>query len=186
MSPDGPTYRRQAARAAARSDAGKKAYSAGVSFEQMIAQANQLYLVNGRAMIRHMGTKCKHAGGKWIPHVSELDWLGSHKSGQTLAFDTKSIARANKNRLWSPDRRSPTGALQYELMYEWHQFGIPAFYLLEVRDEETIYLLPRDGFDKYASIGLDNCGTCRNFDERWIIDWLSLVETNYNLPRTAQ
>lgn len=127
---------------------GIKSLGAGKSFETYLDFLHGEYRKRGLAHIEYTGTRSravKTKGGmiKFISSPSMPDYVGVLAGGRAIVFDAKTTQ--NKY-TWSLHRDR---IHQRDTLSRWSEFGAVAFFMVERRPANSLYLLriPPDQFD---------------------------------------
>lgn len=168
---------------------GRTAQQAGKQFEMMIEQANQVYKLQGKALIMKAEPTVKTFGkgkegfSKSVYAKSNgLDYFGSLKGGQGVFFEAKQTAETS-----FPLKQIK--AHQVELFRAYEKLDTLAFLLVRFSKTGKMYLLPPkplieayDGWTKYsnrASIPLatfEACGTEITASQGCAVDWMDAIQ----------
>lgn len=168
----------------------RAAQQAGKQFEQMIEQANQVYKLQGKALVfksePSVKTISNGRGGFKSPIYAQsngLDYFGTLKGGQGVFFEAKQTAETS----FPLKQIKPH---QVETLRAYENLDTLAFLLVRFSKTGKVFLLPPksvieawDGWTKYsnrASIPLatfEAHGTEIAATNGCAVDWLNAVQT---------
>jgi hypothetical protein len=110
----------------------------GAVFEELLEWIHKGYLTRGRAAIYHNKIAGNFIGyGRFVPdpNLARPDFSGTLREGRAVHFDAKTMQDAVGWRLPKESQH------QYDRLLEQAKMGAVAFFLIECRSAETVYLL---------------------------------------------